>query len=366
MTTQVDHKIYYSPNTFQSYGNEEMQAVLSYLKGTNCHPSKEESRTIISQFEEHICKLFGMKHGIFVNSGSSANLLACFGLNISEKDEVITPACTFPTTLSPLIFCGAKIVFVDVAPGHFVPSVEQVLNLISPKTTAILIPDLIGDEFDFSGLRSELLKIGRSDIRFIEDACDTVRENSVADIATISFYPSHIISAGGCGGMVLTNDDSIYSNMLKYMSSESAWDLSAPSYCAAFGIENAKRFPEFKAARNRNLNIYINRLKDCSFYTLPKNHTAVWLSMALICKSHRFEIIQELEARNIQTRLCLAGNILRQPFYSNLFPDEDPAAFVNTEIVFENGFLIGLHQGLSESDVNYVCDVLIELANKFQ
>lgn len=362
----MDHKIYYAPNSFQSYGDNESNAVLSFLKSTKCHPTEAESQKIVSEFEQAIGQLFGMKYGIFVNSGSSANLLACLGINLGEKDEVITPACTFPTTLSPIIFCGSKVVFVDVAPGHFVPSVDQVMQLVSPKTTAILIPDLVGDEFDFLGLRTALCKLGRSDIRLIEDACDTVRNNSQADIATISFYPSHIISSGGCGGMVLTNDQCIYNQMQSYMNKDSPWDLKAPSFCAAFGIENAKRFPQFKAARLHNFETYYQRLHDCSFYSLPENHNATWLSMCILCKNHRLEIVQELESRNIQTRLCLAGNILRQPFYAKLFPNENPEAFPNTERVFKDALLVGLHQGLSDEDVNYVCDVLLELAKKYE
>jgi CDP-6-deoxy-D-xylo-4-hexulose-3-dehydrase len=107
-------------------------------------------------------------------------------------------------------------------------------------------------------------------------------------------------------------------------------------------------------------------LKNSSFYQIPKVNKGVWLSMPLICKSHRFEIVTELEKRQIQTRLCLAGNILRQPFYAQLFPDVDPAGFPNTERVFEGGLLVGLHQGLTEEDVDFVCAQLEEIAAPFQ
>ena len=87
--------------------------------------------------------------------------------------------------------------------------------------------------------------------------------------------------------------------------------------------------------------------------------------MALIVKSHRFEIVEELEKLGIQTRLCMAGNILRQPFYAHLFPNVDPEGFPVTEKVFANGILIGLHQGLSDDDIDWICDKLIELAKKY-
>ena len=351
-------KMFYSPNTFQSYGEAEITAVEEFLKN---HPFDDSE--VVRRFENQVAGLFKMKYGIFVNSGSSANFLACLALGIGPKDEVITPACTFPTTLSPLVFVHARVSFCDIAPGRYVPSVDQVMALVRPSTTVILIPDIVGDKFDFPGLKARLAEIGRTDIRTIEDACDTMTE-SVADLATISFYASHIINAGGCGGMVLTSDDELAKRCYE-LRDGGAWDFSAPAYCAVFGYVNAQKIGEFMEARNRNYKHYCQRLKDCSFYTLPSVEGAVWLSMPLICASNRFEIVEELEKRQIQTRLCLAGNILRQPFYARLYPDIDPAGFPNTEKVFEGGMLIGLHQGISPEDVDWICDQLIELAAKY-
>jgi CDP-6-deoxy-D-xylo-4-hexulose-3-dehydrase len=212
-------------------------------------------------------------------------------------------------------------------------------------------------------LRAALADIGRSEIKLIEDACDTVT-TSIADFATISFYTSHVISAGGCGGMLLTNDEELHRRSVELMSS-GAWDLSAPSFCAVFGLANVEKFEEFAAARNRNFLHYCERLKDSGFYQVPESTNSLWLSMPLLCKSHRFEIIEELEKRQIQTRLCLAGNILRQPFYATLFPDEDPEAFPETEKVFKGGILVGLHQGISHDDVDWICDQLLEIAATF-
>ncbi|KAH0794393.1 DegT/DnrJ/EryC1/StrS aminotransferase family protein [Histomonas meleagridis] len=348
----------YSPNTFQSYGEKEINAVKQFLSNNDFNDEK-----IIEKFEERVASLFGMKYGIFVNSGSSANLLACLALGIGPDDEVITPTCTFPTTLSPLIFLGSQVIFSDICEGHYVPSVEQILSLITPKTTVILIPDLVGDKFDFAKLREELKKINRSDIKLIEDACDTFT-TSVADFATVSFYASHIINAGGCGGMTLTNDPN-YAQKCKELRRNSTWDLSCPSYCAAFGYENSLKIEEFAAARHKNLLHYHERLKGSQFFELPENKEAVWLSMALLVKSNRFEIVEHLEEIGIQTRLCMAGNILRQPFYSHLFPNIDPEGFPVTEKAFSRGILIGLHQGLSDEDIDWICDRLLELAEKY-
>lgn len=351
-------KLYYSPNTFQSYGAAEVSRVADFLRS-----SAYDDGRVVEEFEARVASLFQMQHGILVNSGSSANLLAALALGIGPADEVITPACTFPTTLSPFIFLGARVVFCDIAPGRYVPSVAQVLALVTPRTTAIMVPDLVGDKFDFDGLRAALQRAGRSDVRLIEDACDTVTASS-ADIATVSFYASHVINAGGCGGMALTSDAALAARC-RELRGGGAWDMTCPSYCAAFGLANSERIAHFVECRRRNLLHYCARLRGTRFYELPANTDAVWLSMPLVVASHRFEIVEELERMGVQTRLCMAGNILRQPFYARLFPDVDPEGFPVTERVFANGILIGLHQGLSDADIDWICDRLIELARKY-
>ena len=355
---KMSRKIFYSPNTFQSYGDPEINAVLDYIR-----ENPIDDKEAVAKFENRIASLFKMKHGVFVNSGSSANLLGYIALGFGEGSKVITPACTFPTTISPLIFLKSKIVFSDIDQGRFVPSVDQVMELVKDDVTGISIADLVGDKFDFEELKKRLHEIGRDDIKILEDACDTLT-TSVADVATVSFYASHLISAGGCGGMALTNDDAIAEKMRKIRQSN-AWDFSAPSFCAVFGYVNSLKVDELTAKRHENILHYYERLKDNSFYELPKCLDDVWLSMALIVKSHRFEIVRDLEEMGIQTRLVMAGNILRQPFYQKMFPEIHPENFPNTEVVFRRGILLGLHQGILPEDVDFICDKLIELSKKY-
>jgi CDP-6-deoxy-D-xylo-4-hexulose-3-dehydrase len=351
-------KIYYAPHTFQSFGEAEMIAVQSFLRD---HPLLENSP--IEAFEGKVAQLFGMKHGIFVNSGSSANLLSCLALGLGPNDEVITPACTFATTLSPLVLFKCKVRFCDVDARRYVPSVSQIIELITDSTTVVLMPDVVGDRFDFASLRDELRKAGREDIRLIEDSCDTVVK-SVADVVTVSFYASHIISAGGMGGMVMTNCDTL-AERCRQLRCSGAWDFSAPAFCAVFGLVNAEKFEEWAAIRKRNFYRYCEKLKDCSFYELPSFGDCVWLSMPLICQSNRYEIVQELEAKQIQTRLCLSGNILRQPYYQNMYKDVDVEGLRQTERIFRGGILLGLHQGVTNEQIDFVCDELKKLAEKF-
>ena len=133
-------KIWYAPNQKEAYGDAEIKAVVDCLN--DGWLAGFGPRTI--EFENKVSKLFGKKHGLFVNSGSAAILLGLNALNLEPGSEVITPACTFSTTLAPIIQCGLKPVFCDVELGTYVPTPDQVCEKITEKTKVILLPNLIG------------------------------------------------------------------------------------------------------------------------------------------------------------------------------------------------------------------------------
>ena len=138
--TPVPKKVWYAPHEKEAYGDAEIQAVVDCLN--DGWLAGFGPRTV--KFEEQIAACFGKSYGLFVNSGSSAILLGLCALNLDEGSEVVTPACTFATSLAPIIQCKLKPVFCDVEIGTYVPSVEQVCEKITDKTRMILLPNLIG------------------------------------------------------------------------------------------------------------------------------------------------------------------------------------------------------------------------------
>jgi len=204
--TQTYRKIWYAPNQFEAYGEEEIAAVTSCLRDgwlAGFGPRTEA-------FEQRVADLFAKKYGVFVNSGSSANLLSLLSLGIGPGDEVVTPACTFATVVAPITQVGAKPIFVDVEAGTYVPSVEAIVNAITPKTKVLFIPNLIGSKPDWVGLRkavdafvdAEAVANNTTEKRkiwLIEDSCDTITNTPESDISVTSFYASHVITAGGSG-----------------------------------------------------------------------------------------------------------------------------------------------------------------------
>tara|TARA_X000000368_G_C23010446_1_gene703217 strand:+ start:335 stop:1477 length:1143 start_codon:yes stop_codon:yes gene_type:complete len=373
-------KIYYAPFKHESFGEEEIKAVEKSLRDGWLGGFGPYS----IEFEDKISKYFGKKHGLFVNSGSSACLLSIASINLDPGSEIITPALTFSTTLAPILQLGHKPKFIDSDLSSYVPSVESIINAISDKTKVIMIPNLIGNKPNWSLLKSELNRIGRDDIITIEDSADTITHTMETDISTTSFYASHIITAGGMGGMVMFNEEKFLKRALMYrdwgrigdnsedINERFAYDVDGIPYdykflygvlgynmkcteqAAAFGLVQFKRFEDYRHKRRENIERYLDRLSNCNNIILPNDSIKPnWLAVPLQSED-RLELLTFLEKKNIQTRVTFAGNVTRHPAYRDFLQP-----FKNADLVMKNGFLLGAHHGMSISDVDYVCDQIL-------
>jgi CDP-6-deoxy-D-xylo-4-hexulose-3-dehydrase len=144
-------QIWYAPHKFEAYGDEEIEAVTECLRAGWLAPGPRTA-----QFEEEVAAFFGKKLGVFVNSGSSANMLALLVAGVSEGVEVVTPALTFSTVIAPLLQLRAKIVFCDAMPTTYVASVDQVMAVVTENTKVIFLPNLIGSKPDWAALRKRI------------------------------------------------------------------------------------------------------------------------------------------------------------------------------------------------------------------
>jgi CDP-6-deoxy-D-xylo-4-hexulose-3-dehydrase len=380
-----EKKVWYAPNKFESYGEEEIKAVEQCLR--EGWLAGFGPRSI--EFEEKIAKRFGKKYGVFVNSGSSACLLALAALNLPKGCKIITPACTFSTTLAPIIQLGFKPVFTDVGLTSYVPTINDIISVIDSEVKAIMIPNLIGNKPDWKTLRSELKRIEREDIIIIEDSADTITYTEETDVTTTSFYASHIITAGGTGGMVMFNDKKYVDRALQYrdwgrMGDNSeimddrfnhsvdgipydhkflydvlGYNFKCSEMSAAFGLVQLERFEVFKDIRRNNIKRYLENLKDVIEITLPDDSIEPnWLAIPLQTEK-RLELLIFLENNNIQTRVTFAGNVTRHPVYREYLQP-----FTNSDTIMKDGFLLGAHHGMTIEDVDYVCNKIKEFFKK--
>jgi len=378
-------KIWYAPYKFESYGEEEIQAVIDSLR--DGWLAGFGPRTV--EFEEKIAKEFGKKYGIFVNSGSSACLLALASLDLPKGSKVITPALTFSTTLAPIIQLGFKPVFIDSNPTSYVPEVKDIIDAITDEVKAIMVPNLIGNKPDWKSLKEALKSIGRDDIFVIEDSADTVTYTEESDISTTSFYASHVITAGGMGGMVMFNDEKHVKKALQYrdwgrigdnseeMSDRFNHDVDGIPYdykflygvlgynmkcteaSAAFGLVQLEKFQTYKNIRRANIERYLENLQGVGDLVLPDDSIKPnWLAIPLQSEK-RFELLHFLEKNNVQTRVTFAGNVTRHPAYREYLQE-----FPNADLVMKNGFLLGAHHGMTVEDVDHVCNLIKEFFNK--
>ena len=370
-------KIWYAPNKKEAYGDAEIKAVVDCLN--DGWLAGFGPRSI--EFEQRVSALFGKKYGLFVNSGSSAIILGINALNLNKGDEVITPACTFSTTLAPIIQCGLCPVFCDVEVGTYVPTTEQVCAKITDKTKIILLPNLIGSKPNWLKIRETILKMGRSDIILFEDSADTITLTEETDIAITSFYSSHLITACGSGGMVMFNEEKFLKRATmfrdwgrigdnsedvktrfeysidgipydyKFLYGAVGYNMKSSEVNAAFGLVQIDRLEEIRQKRGAVFNRYLENLKDLSDkLVLPINtFNSDWLAIPFMTP-RRLEVLTYLEANNIQTRVCFAGNVTRHPVYREYLE-----AFPNSDRIMAEGFLLGAHHGMVVEDVDYVC-----------
>ena len=378
-------KVWYAPNKHEAYGEEEIKAVEQCLR--DGWLAGFGPRTV--EFEEKIAKEFGKKYGVFVNSGSSACLLSLAALDLPKGTKVLTPALTFSTTLAPIIQLGYVPVFIDSNLTSYVPDIDDIIEAITDDIKVIMIPNLIGNKPDWKKLKDELFRINRSDIYLIEDSADTVTYTKESDVSTTSFYASHVITAGGMGGMVMFNDEKHVKRALMYRdwgrigdNSENmderfahnvdglpydykflygvlGYNMKCSEMSAAFGLVQLDRFQTFKQKRRDNIERYLENLKDVKEILLPDDSIEPnWLAIPLQTE-RRLELLNYLEDNNIQTRVTFAGNVTRHPIYREYLQD-----FENADLVMKNGFLLGAHHGMDLEDVDYVCNKIKEFFSK--
>lgn len=357
------------------YGKEEKKAVLKSLENTFLSVGKNAEK-----FEKEVAKIFGKKYGVFVNSGSSANLLVS---QLIPPGEVITPALTFATTLTPLLQTNHTPVFVDSEIQTFLPTIEALEAKISPRTTAIMVPDLLGNRMDSARIRELCDKHG---LLYIQDSCDTlVKSKAGGHFVTTSFYGSHIITAMGGGGMVMSDDKKAIDRIRtmrdwgrgvdvsekisdrykyeidgipydgKFVYTERGFNMRPIDAQAAFGLEQLKKLPKFIKIRKQNFKKLYDFFKQFPYFNMPVSRfNPNWLAFPLTlnenAKFTRFELVDWFEQHDIQTRPIFSGNITRHPAFRG------EGEFPNADYVMANGILIGIHQGMTKKQIEYVKD----------
>lgn len=394
-------KVSYGKNV---YGKDEINAVINQLRKTT------QMGLSVSTFEKKISKYFGKKYGLMVNSGSSAITLALEAINLKKGDEVIVPCLNFGTALSAMIKLEIIPILVDIDIETLQIDIDKIENSISKKTKALMIPNLIGNIPDWIKI-SKIAK--KYKLKIIEDSADTLGATinnkptgGFADISITSFYGSHLISCGGNGGIMMTNNKKYFlkakvlrswgrmSSLLKnsedisdrlsiklkgvaydkkFVFSEAGYNFEPSEIGASFGLAQLKKLKIFLKLRNRNFNLHKKFFeKYNNLFITPKilnNVKTNFLAYPIILKKNKLfdrkKIQIYLEKNNIQTRPIFSGNILRHPAFKNIISKKNKISkFKNSDYIMKNGILIGCHQGLNLKEINFIHRKIENLINK--
>lgn len=381
------------------HGEEEIEAVVNVLR-TSTQMGKH-----VREMESRIAALYNKKYGIMVNSGSSALYLAAELLDYEQGAEIITPALTFSTTVAPQVKKGWVPAFVDVEPGTYNIDVNKVEEMITPKTKAMIIPNLIGNLPDWKVLREIADKHG---LFVLEDSADTLgaeiggaSSGRFTDMSTTSFYGSHIINCAGNGGMLCVNTDELYnrgkllrswgrSSSLfvesekienrfnvevdgipydaKFVFEEPGYNLEPSEMGAAFGIVQLNKLAQNIDARTANYNDLLAFFKQYEEYFILPNQLADsrtgWLAFAVTVRDNapfiRRDLQIFLEKRNIQTRTVFTGNILRQPGFKNVAHKASENGYPEADRVMRGGMLLACHHGLGAEQIAHIKESITE------
>ncbi|WP_198145939.1 lipopolysaccharide biosynthesis protein RfbH [Desulfonatronovibrio magnus] len=368
------------------------------------------------EFEKRLAEFLSINYAFLVNSGSSANLLAFMALTspllenkaMRRGDEVITVAAGFPTTVAPIIQYGAVPVFVDVDLATFNIDVTQLEAALSSRTKVVMLAHTLGNPFDIQAVKSFC---DAHNLWLIEDNCDALGSKyqgrytgTWGDIGTSSFYPPHHMTMGE-GGAVYTNDNLLKKIILsmrdwgrdcwcesgvdntcgcrfssqhgtlpfgydhKYVYSHFGYNLKPSDMQAAIGCAQLDKLETFTARRRENFNLLRSGLADLDrFFHLPEptpGSDPSWFGFFLTLKDGvpftRNQIVEHLEAANIQTRNLFAGNITRHPCFMGLKEGVDfriVGELAVTDKIMNDSFWIGVYPGMKQEVVEYMVNTI--------
>lgn len=378
------------------------------------------------EFEKEFAKWIGVKHAYLVNSGSSANLIAFMALTapelgdrqIKRGDEVITVACGFPTTVTPVLQYGAVPVFVDVTVPQYNINVNALEAALSEKTKAVMVAHTLGNPFDLKAVKAFCDK---HDLWLVEDNCDALGSQYTidgetrftgtwGDIGTSSFYPPHHMTMGE-GGCVYTNNSKLSRLILsfrdwgrdcicpsgqdnfckhrfdgqfgelpkgydhKYVYSHFGYNLKVTDMQAAIGCEQLKKFPAFIERRRHNHERLLKALEcvsDKLILPVPaENSRPSWfgflISVKPECGKTRNEITRFIESHNIQTRLLFSGNLTKHPCFDQIRGTDAyrvSGSLDNTDFIMNNTFWVGVYPGMIDEMIDYMAEVIVEAVSR--
>ena len=376
------------------YGDEEIDEALDSLRTGNVTMGAK-----CKAFETAFAKHQDVPHAVFVNSGSSANLLTWFvlagGLPASSWRrfdpgfEVIVPAVSWSTTVWPIVQSGGVPVLVDCDPTSLTVRPEEIEAAITDLTRAVCVVHPLGNMCDMA--RVESLCQG-NDLVLVEDSCETLgstyrgrQAGTFGLIATFSFYFSHHMTTIE-GGMAVTPDDEIASRLLamrshgwsrgeknaseisfdeRYQFISTGFNLRPTDINGAFGLHQLKKLPHFNDARKRLTRQLLQEISAVvkAGHLRPMRPSedveAVLFGFPVLCRNRevRDSLANYLDSHGIEVRPIICGNIARQPAMSSV-THRTVGPLAGADEIMSCGLYWGLHPGFGDKEIEYLGTII--------
>jgi CDP-4-dehydro-6-deoxyglucose reductase, E1 len=354
----------------------------------------------VREFEREWSAWLGVQYSVFVNSGSSANLLTISALREHHGlGEIIVPTLTWASDIASVIQCGYTPVFVDIDRRTLGMDNEQVIRKITPRTKAVFLTHVLG----YNALSPSLLKeLDARGIPLIEDVCeshgatfDGAKLGTFGLMSNFSFYYAHHMTTIE-GGMVSTNAPELYETlrilrshgMVREMSSLElkrryvekypdlnpefifalpAYNVRSTEINAMIGRSQLKRLDNNNVLRSAHLETFLENLDptkyQTDFNTVGSSNYALTLILKypdlVLCN----KVIKVLREHGVKYRRGMAGggNQLRQPYLRQLLGEPDLSRFPNVDHIHFYGFYIGNYPELEQEKILALCSLLNDI-----
>ncbi len=353
---------------------------------------------LTKKFESQWSKYIGTKYSIFVNSGSSANLMMVYCAIASgylkKGDKIIVPACGWATSIAPIMQFGLVPIMIDADPENFGLNFDHVEKVCKKKKIkGLFVVHPLGVPVDYA----KITKIKKRFKLFVmEDCCASVgaeyhnkkKVGTVGDLSSFSFYFGHQLSTIE-GGFINTSNKKLYSYMLMLRSHGWTKDLNknlirslginskidrdngdfnfiipgfnlrSTDLQAFIGLQQIKKADMVFKSRNKNHLYYLENLNE-NFFLQKVNHCwPVSLHIGVLAKNrkHRKKVIENLEKNKIENRVWSHGNLGKHSFWKDIYGQFNGK--VANEI-YNRGFILPTYPELKKKDL----DKIISICNK--
>lgn len=330
----------------------------------------------VKAFEERFAEYCGAKYAVSCSNGTVSLHLILLALGVGPGDEVIMPTLTYIATANCVKYCGATPVFVDSEEGTFNMDPSKIEEKITPKTKVIMPVHLYGLSCDMDAIM-EVAE--RHHLWVVEDAAEAhgamykgKKVGGFGIAASFSFFGNKVITSGE-GGMVTTNDEELYKRMLllksqgvssqkRYWHVVTGYNYRMTNMQAAVGLGQLENISWHISQRKRIAALYEKYIGECRLVKLqevPEGFESVyWMNNVILqpqVKKERDQVMKEMEDKNIEMRPVFYPMHIMPPFY------DENINFPNAERLGARGISLPSHALLTDEDVKYVCDSLIEI-----